>query len=92
MSTIVAKCPGVAKSYFKGYIEADPGRTPLERGFYARHERRDITHMCIYDRAAASALDPPMAPPSITFESWRLFEATYIEHQGRRRRDDWYTF
>lgn len=35
MSTIVAKCPGVVKKDFKGYMEADPGRTPLERGFYA---------------------------------------------------------
>ena len=43
-------------------MEADPGRTPLERGFYARHERRNITHIFIFDRAAASALVPLMAP------------------------------
>jgi hypothetical protein len=85
MSTIVAKCPGVVKKDFKGYIEADPGRTPLERGFYARHERRNITHIFIFDRAAASALVPPMAPSSINFESWRLFEATYIEHYATNR-------
>ena len=60
---IAAKCGGIESSDFRGYLNANPGRSPLERGFHVYTYDKRLSLLCLFDRKAVQrawkAPDPP---------------------------------
>ena len=62
---IAAKCGGIESSDFRGYLNANPGRSPLERGFHVYTYDKRLSFLCLFDRKAVKLAGKAPDPPDI---------------------------